>query len=123
MKGMDAQPNCCSGRSFLAPESSTVGATFCQQLISEVHGHNRQRESEAGRSKIAGSVLSSEKCIIVVRKDKSRNRDKSRRIEGCRKAEDLDALWRVCKSPPGSETRAGYQIMSMTVSLALYMTW
>ena len=61
----------CSG-SEQPIRGSPIWAKFSQQLISEVHGQNRQRESEAGCSEVAGGVLSPEKCIVVVREDKFR---------------------------------------------------
>ena len=38
-----------------------------RQTGSEIHGQTRQRESGAGWNEGAGSVLSPEKCIVVVR--------------------------------------------------------
>jgi len=62
---------------------SPIWPKVSHQASSEVHRQTRQRESGAGWSKIAGSVLSPEKCIVVVRKDNSR------KSEG--KADALDA--------------------------------
>jgi hypothetical protein len=46
--------------------------------------------------------LSPEKCIIVVRKDKSRKLGQKPTRLNAWKAADLYALWRVCRLPPGS---------------------
>jgi len=95
----------CSG-SEQSIRGSPTWAKFSQQLISEIHGQTRWRESGAGWSERAGSVLSPEKCIIVDDKDKSRKKGWKPTRWITWKAADLYALWRVCKSPPGSETRA-----------------